>query len=132
MQTGATTAHSTRGTIASLVRPATTVSREATVLDVAQAMVRHGVDAVLMIGPNGPDRLVTEQDVVALLAAGCDPGSTPVPQVTDRLVVPVTAAIDAVAALMLDTDRSHLLVRDVDRRIRGIVSLRDVAAAFLR
>src|SRR5690242_1816461 len=114
-------------------RPPAAVEPDESVRSVAQELVACGIGAVLVTGPGAPTGLVSERDVVGVVATG---GEVDVEQAasvmtTDLVTVGPGATIAAVGALMRDAGVRHIPVRDDDGRWIGLVSMRDVLGVLL-
>jgi len=91
---------------------------ESTLRTAARIMLRHGVGAVLLRGPELPDSIVTEHDIVGALADGADPDTVWVADVASSPVV--TVATGSTLA-----DAAHLMVA---RDVRSLPVMRDAEA----
>jgi CBS domain-containing protein len=103
--------------------------REDTFADVAKVMRSHGISSVVVLDANGTlAGIVTERDIVNLIAAGGDPHSTKVMHgMTRRHLATVDPKDDLAEAAdkMVSMNIRHLPVVDGDRVV-GIVSIRDM------
>jgi CBS domain-containing protein len=100
------------------------------VADAAAAMVRQRVGSALIMQGRFLAGILTERDVLRAAASGNDLTHSPVSAWMTKdpeHASPDTTAEDA-AQLMLLHGFRHLPVLD-DREVRGVVSLRDLAAA---
>ena len=114
-------------------RPPATVEVDESVRSVAQELVAGDVGALLVEAPGAPAGLVSERDVVTVVATG---GGVDVVQAGEIMTTDlVTAApgdtIAAVGRLMRDAGVRHIPVRDNGGRWIGLVSMRDVLAVLL-
>ena len=103
-------------------------SAEATFADVAKVMRTHGISSVVVLEGKKLSGILTERDIVNLVAAGGDPHSVKVAQgMTRRDIVTVSPKTDIseAAELMVSRNIRHLPVKDRDR-IVGIISIRDL------
>ncbi|MDQ6615664.1 MAG: pyridoxamine 5'-phosphate oxidase family protein [Actinomycetota bacterium] len=117
--------------LASLALPLPTrLSRASTVREVAEAMRRQHVSAVLL--DEHPPCLVTEADLADALAAGLD-GATPAIEVATKSAVwATTSSTVADAAAMMSTyGVRHLVVLDSSGVAVGTLSLLDVVRSLL-
>ncbi|WP_267639454.1 CBS domain-containing protein [Haloarchaeobius amylolyticus] len=111
------------------------VSESDTVLSTVRLMRDEGVGSVLVMRGSDPVGIMTERDVLELVADDLDPEATTV----DRLMSQPVVSIDADQSLAAAADRMsreeirNLLVTDEDE-VLGILSERDVidAAGTLR
>ena len=116
-------------------RPPATVESDASVRSrsVAQELVAAEIGALLVEVPGAPTGLVSERDVVSVVAAG---GNVDVEQAGEIMTTDLIAAapgdtIAAVGVLMRDAGVRHIPVRDDDGRWIGLVSMRDVLGVLL-
>lgn len=113
-----------------------TCAPTATVSGAARVMRERRVGAVLVMERGRLAGILTERDLVGLLADGGDPGLRPVSEVmtSDVVVAPPDADVLWAADAMRRNGVRHLPVGE-DRMVAGIVSLRDLfvlAEAVLR
>jgi CBS domain-containing protein len=110
--------------------PATVVcvSGEGTLQDAAAIMREANVSAVLV---DGGTAILTERDLTAAIAAGCDRG-TPIGTVAVRepVTIPASTTVLAAAAEMINRDIRHLVISDGDTVV-GVVSLRPVVKVLV-
>jgi predicted transcriptional regulator len=108
------------------------VEQHDSVREVAKELTADEIGAVLVDSPLGTVGIVSERDVVTMVAIGSDLEQEQVRAVmsVDILAVESTETIAAVARLMIDGGVRHIAVRR-DGRIVGIVSMRDVLDALL-
>ena len=111
--------------------PVARVAADATVADVANALVAGEVGAVVVGDDERPAALASERDVVRVVAAGKDPGSVRALEVAATKLVwcEADATIDEVAVQMMDHYIRHILV-DRDGALVGIVSARDLLGVY--
>lgn len=107
------------------------VPTDATVADVATAIVDKEVGAVLIGDDDRPTALVSERDVVRLVASGRDPAAVRADEVatTNLVWCGGDATVDFVATRMMDRYIRHVLV-ERDGRLVGIVSARDLLGVY--
>ena len=100
--------------------------------EVAKELAADEIGAVLVDGPLGPVGLVSERDLVTMVAIGADLEQEQVRAVmsVDLLAVESSESIATAARLMIDGAVRHIAVRR-DGQIVGIVSMRDVLDALL-
>lgn len=104
-----------------------TVSGEATFTEAASTMKEHRISSVLVVEGDQPVGIVTERDMVNLVAEGLDPAIT---RVTDRMTTNLAtvdrrADLSDAARLMAERRIRHLPVLD-KRILVGIISIRDL------
>jgi CBS domain-containing protein len=111
--------------------PVARVGADATLADVAEALVAGSVGAIVVGDEERPTALVSERDVVRLVAAGGDPASVRALEVASKDLVwcDVEATVDEVAAEMMDRYIRHVLVEE-DGVLVGIVSARDLLGVY--
>lgn len=109
-----------------------TVPAEATVRDVAEELVLDEVGLVAVEAGRFAAGVVSERDVVAVLAAREDPAGHQAADVmsTELLTVPPTASVAEAGRAMVRAGVRHVLVVE-DGEVAGIVSMRDVLAVLL-
>jgi len=111
--------------------PVARVAADATVADVARALVTADVGAVVVGDDVRPVALVSERDVVRVVAAGKHPGAVPAVEVASTKLVwcDGEATVDQVAVRMMDHYIRHVLV-ERDGALAGIVSARDLLGVY--
>jgi CBS domain-containing protein len=111
--------------------PVVRVAAEATVADVARTLVASEVGAVVVGDEELPAALVSERDVVRVVAAGKDPAAVRALDVASTQLVwcDAEATIDEVAVRMMERYIRHVLV-ERDGALVGIVSARDLLGAY--
>jgi CBS domain-containing protein len=113
--------------------PPATVESDESVRSVAQELAAADIGAVLVEAPGVPTGLVSERDIVTVVATG---GNADVEQAGEIMTTDLIAAapgdtIAAVGVLMRDAGVRHIPVRDDDGRWIGLVSMRDVLGVLL-
>ena len=106
-----------------------TTSPDNPVADAAAAMVRHKVGSALIMQGRILSGILTERDVLRAAASGSDLTSTPVSAWMTKdpeQATPDMTVEDALQVMLLHGFR-HLPVLE-DHEVRGVVSLRDLAA----
>jgi CBS domain-containing protein len=111
--------------------PLARVAADATVADVARALVARDVGAIVLGDDELPTALVSERDVVRVVAAGRDPATVPASDVASTKLVwcDAEATTDEVAVRMMDRYIRHILV-ERDGALVGIVSARDLLGVY--
>jgi CBS domain-containing protein len=111
--------------------PVVRVTAEATVADVAKTLVASEVGAVVVGDEDLPAALVSERDVVRVVAAGNDPAAVRAVDVASTKLVwcDAEATVDAVALRMMERYIRHVLV-ERDGALVGIVSARDLLGVY--
>jgi CBS domain-containing protein len=111
--------------------PVARVAADATVADAARAMVAHDVGALVVGDDARPAALVSERDIVRVVAAGRDPAAVPAVDVASTKLVwcDAGAPVNQVAARMMDHYIRHVLV-DSEGALAGIVSARDLLGVY--
>jgi CBS domain-containing protein len=105
-----------------------TASTEDSFTDVAQMMRANGISSVVVLEGKKLAGIVTERDIVNLVAAGGDPHTTTVGHgMTRRDLVTVTtkAQLSEAAEAMVSRNIRHLPVVEGDAVV-GIISIRDM------
>ena len=121
--------------VADIVRSAvTTVERNDHVAAAAYLMRRKGVTALVLVDAqtNRPIGLITEADLVQLMAEGRDPDAVRIHELmaTRLSVIKVTASIRDAADTMITGRFRHLPVID-DAGLVGIIDITDICRALL-
>jgi len=111
--------------------PVVRVSSEATVADVAKTLVASEVGAVVVGDDELPAALVSERDVVRVVAAGKDPAAVRALDVASTKLVwcDAEATVQEVAVQMMERYIRHVLV-ERDGVLVGIVSARDLLGVY--
>lgn len=111
--------------------PVVRVAADATLVDVAEAIVASEVGAVVVGDDERPAALVSERDIVRVVATGQSPASVRAVDVasTELVWCDVDATVDEVAAQMMDRYIRHVLVEE-DGTLVGIVSARDLLGVY--
>ncbi|WP_132058308.1 CBS domain-containing protein [Halorussus amylolyticus] len=106
------------------------VSESDTVLGAVRLMHEEGVGSVIVLRGSDPVGIMTESDVLGVVAAETDPSETPVSAVMSRPVVSVETdrALSDAAATMSSEDIRRVLVTD-DGDLAGVLDERDVISA---
>jgi CBS domain-containing protein len=111
--------------------PVARVAANATVADVARAIVARDVGAIVVGDDEQPTALVSERDIVRVVAAGQDPATVPAADIASTKLVwcDAEATVDEVAVRMMDRYIRHILV-ERDGVLAGIVSARDLLGVY--
>lgn len=111
--------------------PVTRVAADATIADVAEALAKNDVGAIVVGDDKRPAALISERDVVRVVAEGRDPAAVRARDVASKTLVwcDANATIDEVAARMMDRYIRHILVEH-DGALVGIVSARDLLGVY--
>jgi CBS domain-containing protein len=111
--------------------PVASVASDATISEVADAMVAASVGALIVDDGDGPAGIVSERDIVGALARRRDPSTTRARDIAHTTLVwcDAEATIAEVATQMMDCYVRHVLVEDGGRLV-GIVSARDLLGAY--
>lgn len=107
------------------------VAADATVADVAEAIISGEVGAVIVGTDERPTALVSERDVVRVVATGKDPATVRAVDVASTKLVrcDAEATVGEAAVRMMDRYIRHLLV-ERDGALVGIVSARDLLGVY--
>jgi CBS domain-containing protein len=111
--------------------PVARVAADATVADAARAMAAGDCGAVVVGDDARPAALLSERDVVRVVAAGDDPAGVRAVDVASKKLVwcDAGATVDQAAARMMDRYIRHILV-ERDGALAGIVSARDLLGVY--
>ncbi|KZS65413.1 MAG: CBS domain-containing protein [Mycobacterium pseudokansasii] len=111
--------------------PVARVVADATVADVANAMVADNVGAIVIGDDERPAALVSERDIVRVVAAGKDPNAVRALDVASTKLVwcDSEATVDEVANQMMEHYIRHILVEH-EGVPGGIVSARDLLGVY--
>ncbi|HZA78136.1 MAG TPA: CBS domain-containing protein [Acidimicrobiales bacterium] len=113
--------------------PIAMVAPDATLEEVAEAMVAAGVGALVLsdAAGDGAAGIISERDIVGALAERRDPASTRASDVahTNLVWCDVEATVAEVATQMMECYVRHVLVEEGGRLV-GIVSARDLLGAY--
>jgi CBS domain-containing protein len=107
------------------------VPADASLADVARALVDKDI-GVVVVGEGGrPAALVSERDVVRAVTRGVDLSTIPALDVasTDLVWCDADSTVDAVANRLMDRYIRHVLV-ERDGQLVGIVSARDLLGVY--
>ncbi len=117
-------------------REVETVEPDCTLLDAARRMVECSVGSLVITEPGSerPIGIVTDRDLVVLLASGADPKTGTVAPLTERGLETATAGegCQQAAHRMRKHGIRRLPIVDAEGRLAGIVSLDDLLVLFGR
>jgi CBS domain-containing protein len=109
--------------------PATTVTKDATVIDAINAMVKNRVGAVAVVEQGYLKGIFTERDLmIRVVQARRHPETTKMSEVMTTSVQTVEADMSANEALsrMIEQHIRHLPITDQNGRILGMLSIRNL------
>ncbi len=109
--------------------PATTVSKNATVIEAVNAMERNRVGAVAVVEQGYLKGIFTERDVMLrVVQAKRNPETTTMSEVMTTAVQTVPADTSPMEALsiMIEQHIRHLPITDANGRILGMLSIRNL------
>lgn len=112
-----------------------TVAPSATVAAAVRAMNDHRVGSVIVCQDDKVQGIFTERDALTrVIAEQRDPGQTRVEAVmtTDVIYVEPAATVEEAMLLMTERRFRHLPVLDQEGRLRGIISMGDLAHWLVR
>ncbi len=111
-------------------RPVETVDRSCTLAEAARLMVERSVGSLVITdaGSKTPTGIVTDRDLVVLLARGLDPQRDTVESLTDSPLETIRLGerLQHVTQKMRKSGVRRLPIVDDEGRLAGIVSLDDV------
>jgi signal-transduction protein with cAMP-binding, CBS, and nucleotidyltransferase domain len=113
--------------VAHLMRAVPFVDPESTLRTAAQAMVAQGDGVAVVLGPEGPARIVTEHDIVCALAQQADPNTVWVADVapSNLISAELTATILDVIRQMACEHVRHIAVK-ANGEVVGVVVAEDI------
>jgi CBS domain-containing protein len=109
--------------------PATTVTKDATVMEAINAMVRNRVGAVAVVEGDFLKGIFTERDVMLrVVMAKRNPETTKMSEVMTTAVITVMAETspDEALAMMIEHHFRHLPITDSDKRVLAMLSIRNL------
>jgi CBS domain-containing protein len=109
-----------------------TLAPSATIREAAKLMDDASVGCIVIGSPDDVDGVVTERDIVRVIARGLDPDRSTVAEIESRRLQWATtdSTVGDVAEEMMESYVRHVLVGE-DGKLQGIVSMRDVITAYL-
>lgn len=108
------------------------VSESDTVLDTVQLMREEQASSVLVLRGDEPRGIMTEYDVLGLVADESDPAETPVSEAMStpvRSVDPDTRLVDAAGMMSGESIRNLLVEEEATGEVLGVLTDRDIIAA---
>lgn len=112
-----------------MTRDVKTVSADDTFAQAAKMLHEHGISSVLIKDNGGAAGIVTERDLVNVVAEGLDPMSVKVGERMTRDLATVEPRTDIAEAAQLMGSRRIRHLPVVDRgQLAGIVSIRDLTS----
>ena len=110
-----------------------TVEQHDTLREVARELAGGEIGVLMVSSPIGPVGMISERDIVNVVAVGGDIEREQVKTVmsVDLVTAAPTDTIAAVGRLMIDAGVRHVAICGGDGRICGVVSIRDVLDAVL-
>lgn len=107
------------------------VAADASLQQIADALVKGEMGAVVVGDDDRPAGIVSERDLVHAMAAGQDPTTTTAGDIahTDLVWCDVESSVADVAGRMMDRYIRHVLV-EKDGTLAGIVSARDLLGVY--
>lgn len=111
--------------------PVARIPADATIADAAKALTEGEFGAVVVGDEDSPVALLSERDVVRVIASGQDPAAVRARDVAAKKLVwcDANATVQEVAIRMVDRYIRHILVEQ-DGRLAGIVSARDLLGVY--
>lgn len=111
----------------------TTVRSSTTIAEAATALHEADASLAVVMDDAGVQGVVSERDICRAVAAGLDVERSTVSMVeTDDLIwMPPESLVEDIAELMVERHVRHVLVGDGLNELVGVVSIRDLLAAFL-
>jgi len=109
--------------------PATTVAKNATVIEAINAMVKNRVGAVAIVEQGLLKGIFTERDVmIRVVQARRNPETTRMSEVmtTPVQTIPANTSINEALANMLEQHIRHLPITDPTGRMLGMLSIRNL------
>jgi CBS domain-containing protein len=112
-----------------MTRDVKTADANDTFAEVAKILHDNGISSVIVQGDKGPAGIVTERDLVNVVADGLDPKAVRVSDrmTTDLATVEPRTDIAEAARLMAERRIRHLPVMD-KTQLAGIISIRDLTS----
>lgn len=101
-------------------------------LSVAQELAAGDIGALLVSSPGAPTGVLSERDIVAMVATGDDLAAVQAGDIMtgDLVIAAPEDSIESVGRIMVDAGVRHIPIQDQDHVV-GLVSMRDVLAVLL-
>jgi CBS domain-containing protein len=113
-----------------MVRKLVTAQPEVSLTDIAKLMRKNRVGSVIITKQRKPVGVLTESDLIKLVARGCDMKNGVAEDYMNRDVITCDPSITVIDALMvMRSERIRHLPVVVNGNLVGIISLRDLIAA---
>ncbi|BBY83002.1 CBS domain-containing protein [Mycolicibacterium pulveris] len=111
--------------------PVARIPADATIADAAKALAEGEFGAVVVGDEESPVALLSERDVMRVVASGQDPAAVRARDVAAKDLVwcDANATVQEVAIRMMDRYIRHILVKQ-DGKLAGIVSARDLLGVY--
>jgi signal-transduction protein with cAMP-binding, CBS, and nucleotidyltransferase domain len=113
-------------------RTAVFIAPTATLREVAERLWWQAVGVLVVGSANAPLGIISERDVIALIATGADPRTTAGQAMTTPMIsVKAGDPVYNAASTMLHNAIRHVPVTDDSGRVTGVVSVRDLIPLLL-
>lgn len=111
--------------------PVARIPADATIADAAKALAEGEFGAVVVGDEESPVALLSERDIIRVVASGQDPAAVRARDVAAKDLVwcDANATVQEVAIRMMDRYIRHILVKQ-DGKLAGIVSARDLLGVY--
>lgn len=115
-----------------MVKAVTTIPTGSGVAEAAVVMIGRGVGRLVVTEGGRPVGIVTERDLVKVIAEGRDPASTKISEVMSSPLITIepSSPMKEAAKLMVDK-RIRALVVVEDEALVGIVTIRDITRSVV-
>ncbi|MEN2999752.1 MAG: CBS domain-containing protein [Acidilobaceae archaeon] len=115
-------------------KPPIVVQPTATVLDAVKTMYKEGISSIIVVSPEGKVLgIFTERDLVRVVAEGKSLNARIGEVMTkEPLTIHEGEALSKAVIIMTEKRIRHLPVVDEEGKAKGILSVRDIAAAYKR
>lgn len=109
------------------------INPQASLRDAAMVLRRDDVSMVVVGDLSEVEGVISERDLVSAIALGLDLDASSVSDIESQKLTWASAAstIDDVAEEMLENYVRHVLVRNDDGTLAGVVSMRDLLVTYL-
>lgn len=116
-----------------VTHPVLLVGPEHTLLETARRMCERNIGSAVVLTDEGHPGILTERDLLRAISEGADLASTKVGDYMTSTPVTATGSWDVAEAAktMCDGGFRHLIVLDDERRVAGMLSIRDLVGALL-